>query len=251
MTLDERKELLLRRTECEAVLENWDGTAEGEKAQYEKELEAINEEMKEIAYDRRAMTEEEDRYSFRQSTQISAQTGLIGYLRADMDTDLKTDAFKKEFDDVINSLREEGDILFNRRALANYCYSNPQAKMGEEYGSDYYGVRIDTEDYTYFLRLNPNRGEYNLYCYCYRKDWLSQHMHNAAKGIRFINPHYEELFRIPDGGKVVIHYAYGDDAVRVCRYIDDYHVEVGSNLYHICDFAERMEQAGNTVEVAE
>ena len=34
---------------------------------------------------------------------------------------------------------------------------------------------------------------------------------------------------------------------RTCRYIDDYHLEVGSNLYHICEFAERMEQNGNTV----
>jgi hypothetical protein len=33
----------------------------------------------------------------------------------------------------------------------------------------------------------------------------------------------------------------------VCRYVDDYHVEVGRNLYHICEFAERMEANGNKV----
>ena len=88
-----------------------------------------------VEYEQRAMIEAEDKYTFRQSTQISMQTGLIGHLRADMDTDgngffsswfdfreeLKTDKFKAEFDDVINSLREEGDILHNRRALAKYC----------------------------------------------------------------------------------------------------------------------------------
>ncbi len=42
-----------------------------------------------IDYERRAMIEAEDKYTFRQSSQISAQTGLIGYLRADMDTDGK------------------------------------------------------------------------------------------------------------------------------------------------------------------
>ena len=77
-----------------------------------------------IEYEKRAMIEAEDKYTFRQSTQISMQTGLIGHLRADMDTDgngffsswfdfreeLKTDGFKAEFDDVINSLREEGDM---------------------------------------------------------------------------------------------------------------------------------------------
>ena len=81
-----------------------------------------------IEYEKRAMIEAEDKYTFRQSTQISMQTGLIGHLRADMDTDgngffsswfdfreeLKTDEFKAEFDEVINSLREEGDILKRR-----------------------------------------------------------------------------------------------------------------------------------------
>ena len=99
-----------------------------------------------IEYEKRAMIEAEDKYTFRQSSQISGQTGLIGYLRADMDTDgngffaswndwrkdLKTDEFKAEFDEVINSLREEGDILHNRKALASYCYSTPQSKMQTE-----------------------------------------------------------------------------------------------------------------------
>lgn len=213
-----------------------------------------------IEYEKRAMIEAEDKYTFRQSTQISMQTGLIGHLRADMDTDgngffsswfdlreeLKTDEFKAEFDDVINSLREEGDILHNRRALAKYCYCTPQSRMQEEPG--YYGVRVDTEKYAYLLRLNPDRGEYNLYCYCYRRDWLDQHLKDAEKGIRFIDSHYKELFRIPDGGKVKIHYSWNEDQIRTCRYIDDYHVEIGSNLYHICEFAERMEYGGHTCE---
>ena len=145
-----------------------------------------------IEYEKRAMIEAEDKYTFRQSTQISMQTGLIGHLRADMDTDgngffsswfdfreeLKTDEFKAEFDEVINSLREDGDILHNRRALAKYCYCTPQSRMQEEPG--YYGVRVDTEKYAYLLRLNPDRGEYNLYCYCYRRDWLDQHRYKEA-----------------------------------------------------------------------
>ena len=125
-------------------------------------------------YEKRAMTEEEDKYTFSQSSQISGQTGLIGYLRADMDTDgngffstwfdhkkdLKTDEFKQEFDKVINSLREDGDILHDRAALSKYCHSTPQAKMNTD--QEYYGVRVDTEKYAYLMRLNPNKGEYNL-----------------------------------------------------------------------------------------
>lgn len=186
------------------------------------------------------------------------QCGLIGHLRADMDSDgngffsswedyrkeLKTDEFKDEFDKVINSLREEGDILYNRKSLAKYCYSSPQAKMNNE--QDYYGVRVDTEKYAYLCRLNPNKGEYNLYCYCYIKNWLDKHIRSAEKGIRFITPEYKEKFRISDGEKIRITFSDGEVKDRVCRYIDDSHVEVGDDLYHICEFAERMEQCGAT-----
>lgn len=208
--------------------------------------------------DMRALTEKEDKYTFSNSMQISMQCGLIGHLRADMDSDgngffsswedyrkeLKTDEFKDEFDKVINSLREEGDILYNRKALAKYCYSSPQAKMNNE--QDYYGVRVDTEKYAYLCRLNPNKGEYNLYCYCYIKDWLDKHIRSAEKGIRFITPEYKEKFRISDGEKIRITFSDGEVKDRVCRYIDDNHVEVGDDLYHICEFAERMEQCGAT-----
>ncbi len=215
--------------------------------------------MSDIEYEKRSMIETEDMYAFSQSSQISAQTGLIGYLRADMDTDgngffstwngwndrLKTQEFKDEFDAVINSLREEGDILYNRKALAGYCYSNPQARMSTD--MEYYGVRVDTTKYSYMMRLCPEKGEYNLYCYCYYKSWLDSHMKMAEKGIRFITPHYEEKFRIPDGDKVRITLNDGSYFDEVCRYIDDYHVEIGSSLYHICEFAERMEENGNKV----
>ena len=208
--------------------------------------------------DMRALTEKEDKYTFSNSMQISMQCGLIGHLRADMDSDgngffsswedyrkeLKTDEFKDEFDKVINSLREEGDILYNRKSLAKYCYSSPQAKMNNE--QNYYGVRVDTQKYAYLCRLNPNKGEYNLYCYCYIKDWLDKHIRSAEKGIRFITPEYKEKFRISDGEKIRITFSDGEVKDRVCRYIDDSHVEVGDDLYHICEFAERMEQCGAT-----
>ena len=212
-----------------------------------------------VEYEKRAMIEVEDKYTFEQSSQICGQTGLIGYLRADMGSDgkgfystwngwnddLKTDEFKQEFDDIINDLREEGDILHDRATLAKYCHSAPQSKMNSE--REYYGVRVDTEKYAYLLRLSPRKGDYNLYCYCYRRDWLDDHIKRAERGIRFITPDYVERFRIPDGDTVRVIPPEGEAWDRVCRYIDDYHVEVGNNLYHICEFAERMDQNGNQV----
>jgi hypothetical protein len=38
---------------------------------------------------------------------------------------------------------------------------------------------------------------------------------------------------------------------RACRYIDDTHVEVGKELYHICQFAEIMEKNGAAYEPLE
>ena len=100
------------------------------------------------------------------------------------------------------------------------------------------------------MRFNPNRGEYNLYCYCYQKEWLNSHLKNAERGIRFIDPHYQEQFRIADGEKISIKLGDGKTMERTCRYIDDYHLEVGTNLYHICEFAELCERNGHTVEPA-
>ena len=207
------------------------------------------------------MTEAERKYTFSQSQQLSMQTGLIGYLRADFGSngnefwttwndfrkDLKTDEFKAEFDDVINGLRD-GDVLSGRKSMSSYCYSTPDSSFNDD--RNHYGIRLDTEKYSYLMRFNPNRGEYNLYCYCYQKEWLNNHLKNAERGIRFIDPHYQEQFRIADGEKISIKLGDGKTMERTCRYIDDYHLEVGTNLYHICEFAELCERNGHTVEPA-
>ncbi len=216
----------------------------------------------------RPMTEQEQMYCYTQSPQIQAQTGSIGYLRADMDTngegffstwngfrdDLKTQFFKEEFDELINSLRfgEKDDaFLKNRSTLTSYCFSHREAQMKDPHS---FGFRVDTAVHTYMMRLNPNKGEYNLYCYCYKRKLLDRHLQEAEKGIRFIDSRYNDLFRIPDGGKIRISYPDGDHREEICRYIDPYHVEIGYgslSLFHICEFAEKMERAGARVEPLE
>ena len=88
--------------------------------------------------DYRVLTEAERKYTFSQSQQLSMQTGLIGYLRADFGStgnefrkDLKTDEFKAEFDDVINGLRD-GDVLSGRKAMSSYCYSTPDSSFNDD-----------------------------------------------------------------------------------------------------------------------
>lgn len=153
--------------------------------------------------DIKTMSADERKYTYRQSQQISMQTNfiVIGYLRADFGTtgkefysswndfrkDLKTDEFKAEFDNVINALRENDGILSGRGAMSKHCYDTPESSF--ENDREEYGVRVDTEKYAYLMRLNPRQGEYNLYCYCYEKQWLDRHISQAEKGIRFIDPH--------------------------------------------------------------
>lgn len=223
----------------------------------------MNEYIKSI----RPMTETERMYFYHNSQQIFMQTGHIGYLRADMDTDgngffstwndfrpdIKTDAFKKEFDEVINACRFDdnfGKLLGSRLLMKQYCCSHEDAGFEGNYTREY-GFRVDTDKYSYLMRLNPTKGDYNLYCYCYEKKWLDNHLQYAEKGIRFITPHYEELFRIKDGEKVSIEYRNGEKRDFACRYIDDYHLYVGTSLYHICEFAERMEGMGKVSPVKE
>jgi hypothetical protein len=64
------------------------------------------------------------------------------------------------------------------------------------------------------------------------------------KMIRFINSRYEDLFLVPDGGNVVLSYSDGVTVIRTCRYIDEYHTQVGARIFHICEFAELMERNG-------
>lgn len=207
----------------------------------------------------RPMTKAEQMYCFSSGQQISMQTGLIGHLRADFGSNgngffstffdfrdsLKSDDFKAEFDDVIDALRENpeyGGILKSRSTMNSYCYKHPESVIEAD---RQYGFRADTDHYSYMIRVNPHKGEYNLYCYCYVRQWLDRHMKQAEKGIRFITPDYKELFRIADGDKVRIITKGGEKREMTCRYIDDYHLEAGSyrgdNLYHICEFAERFE----------
>ena len=42
------------------------------------------------------------------------------------------------------------------------------------------------------------------------KEWLDKHIQKAEQGIRFIDPNYKELFRIPDGGKIIITSSWGE-----------------------------------------
>lgn len=139
----------------------------------------------------RPMSESENKYTFARNVASVYDGGLIGRLSAVIDKqgvflstwddchkELKSQIFKDEFDELINHFRENGKFLQNLNTLATFCYSSPQYKMPNE--DDYYGIRIDSGCYTYLMRINPNKGEYNIYCYCYRRDLLDRSIRLTA-----------------------------------------------------------------------
>lgn len=206
----------------------------------------------------RPMRYEERKYTYAQSSQLEGQTGCIGHLRGDFGSSgmkfwttwedhrkqWKADEFKAELDDVINALRsEEYGLLKDRRSMVSFARAEPDSAFKGNYTTEY-GFRVDTENHAFLIRCNPQQGDYNFYCYV--KEWLDQHIKEAAQDIRFIDSGYNELFRLPDGEKITVTLASGEKLEQACRYIDETHLEVGRSLYHICEFAERMERNGNT-----
>ena len=67
------------------------------------------------------------------------------------------------------------------------------------------------------------------------------------KEIRFITSDYKELFRIPDGGSIVLTLAGGEENIGECKYIDETHFQLNGSCWHICQYAELLGRNGATV----
>lgn len=205
-------------------------------------------------------------YAYKQSADIGSHCGAVGCLRGDMGEDgqafhttwenccghLWTTGFLVDRGKVLDALRLDeryGGVLKDRDTLTAYCGEHPESDMGL-YDREY-AFRLDTEQYTYFLRLCPDDLEFDFELLPYRWDLFDLHVEQAEKGIRFIAPDGLEKFRIPDGDRIRIITGSGDTRDRVARFVDEYHVELfsdhGSTLYLHQDFAEQAVRTGSKV----
>jgi hypothetical protein len=74
-----------------------------------------------------------------------------------------------------------------------------------------------------------------------------------GKDIRFIDSHYRDLFRIPDGGTIQVHYSDDSVVIKPCKFIDEYHVKELVSLLRRCSnnlnqYAKRANETGNIYE---
>lgn len=75
-------------------------------------------------------------------------------------------------------------------------------------------------------------------------------MDEDRKSIRFIDSRYRGLFQIRDGDAIQIAFPDGETVERACTFIDEYHTQVGNSVFHICEFAEKMEEIGAAYQPA-
>lgn len=227
--------------------------------------------MSETSISPRSITTKAERlFLYRNSTQIWSQTGFQGHLRGDFDNGgerfyTSFDPFKDPYDDgfkgalqtVIESLRSNS-FLRSFKTLRRACFDDfYDSRIATPWGRDQFAVRVDYAGFTFLFRLLPDRGDDNVYVWCFRTDWLSQHLEKARNGIRFVDTCGSELFRLEDGGTFrtasSIPDKNGNRQVSeeiTARYVDDYHFELSSyptpSLYHISQYAEMLEKRGET-----
>jgi hypothetical protein len=120
---------------------------------------------------------------------LKERIGEIGHLRGDFGSsgglfyttffdscpELKTAAFKQEFDDVVNTLRE--GILKSRADMSKMCWG--KTLLTGAY-CEQYAFYFDTEQYAYLLRCIPVKGDYNFYLYAFVKEKLFSYIEESG-----------------------------------------------------------------------
>lgn len=154
------------------------------------------------------------------------QGGDFEYTVFDKQTKEKTAEGKISLDDVLDGIDPTHDHLAAARAAAIGAAGLQSGPLG---GSDV--AQVGLTSLKDFRDSDIRR----------RSIWEPETL--PRDDIRFINSGYDEQFRLPNGGKIEVEYPDRTFSAR-CEYIDDYHTYVGSEVYHICQFAEVLERGG-------
>lgn len=211
-----------------------------------------------MSYVVRNLSADEQKYMFDQTPSIKSKSGYIGYAREDVDNlnlineidwlnvfeNRVSDKVKRDIKELLN-IRNEYEN-FGRFISFQSNMDNRRLFMYENIC--YYGVRVDINSTTFLIRLSRLVSKPSMAVFVYNTKEYDHHRNEAkTKGIRIIDSHYKTLFTIQDGDQIKMISANGKYFMPTCRYLDEYHLEVGGSCYHICQFAELMEQKNNTV----
>ncbi|MDF1494573.1 hypothetical protein [Caproiciproducens sp. CPB-2] len=129
-------------------------------------------------------SQEDNLLFFHLEGEAAERYGSVGYLRADFGRNgrefwttwfdqqphLKTPAFKNEFDEIINSLRDDGQKppFASRDNLTAFCAATP----GKELTTRGSGYMVRTLDFSYYVRCLPRPGDYDIYAFVFDNRYL-------------------------------------------------------------------------------
>jgi len=121
---------------------------------------------------------------FRMDGETAERHGAIGYLRADFGKSgcefwttwfdiqpcLNISNFKNNFDNIIESLRNDGQnpSFSSRAVLQSFCRAN----LGKNLSDRGCGYIIMTHNYSYYFRCHLRLNDYDIYCFAYDNRFL-------------------------------------------------------------------------------
>ena len=154
-------------------------------------LETLGYDVIDDDYEMRSITKDEKSATFQMKREAAEAVGNIGYMKADIDIDgegfykdwyglseeSNNQSFKDKFNEILSSLRVDGNMLESKGALAHFCYKDKPYKFKDR---NEYGVRVDAGDYSFLMRLNPNKGERDLFCNCFEKEKLDKYLERKS-----------------------------------------------------------------------
>ena len=122
---------------------------------------------------------------FSRSEEQDKSAGCVGHLRGDFGSGkqfyttwwphqqdaLNTPEFKADIDRTVNWLREQPDSpLRDFDTMKRCCDRYERACAIKQAVLPSCGFMVKTKQYVYMLRCTPVKGDYQFYCYCYRRE---------------------------------------------------------------------------------
>lgn len=187
-----------------------------------------------MKFEVKPMTESEQVYAKLQPGEIRMHSGSFGRLIATLNA--------STIDWGEADLRGYDDFIGMAEDLVLYLRTAPNIKQQLLECRNL--IRVDTDKYSYMVVYSPKSKEFIVYPYI--KTLLDSMIKEAEKGIRFLSSDNEELFRLQDGGGLIITHLDGSSEEYCCRYIDSSHFLLGEAIYHIRQFAVGMLECGST-----
>ena len=152
--------------------------------------------------------------------------------------ELNTQKFKDNFKKNIVPFFSKNRLLNNvetMREITKRMYDD----LYMQFNNADYVYRLNSDIYSYFIRILPYRGIF--YIYAYLKDSVEKHLKAAKAGVTFVDMKNKVLFTVPDGDQIMIVYDQSTKQPRTVRYINEKFFQVGNYIYTPHEFADCMD----------